>query len=81
MENPGKRTLTDADVNAIAEAIATRHPCQFTSEEVVMVRRWLGKIDRIATAVGYAVIGAIVSAVMLALWVGIKSIVTRGPQG
>lgn len=80
MENPGKRTLTDEDVTAIADAISHRHPCQFTSEEVVMVRRWLGKIDKLATTVGYVVIAGIATALLGALWVGIKSAVLRGTQ-
>lgn len=76
MEN---RTLTAADVRAIAEAVAKNgHTCQFTEEEIVLVRRWLKKIDRLATAIGYAVLGGVVAAVLGALWAGIKSKLQTG---
>lgn len=73
-----ERTLTEADVSAIADAITRSHPCQFTNEEVVLVRRWLGKIDKLATHIGYVVIAALIAAVLGALWAGIKKSIMEG---
>jgi hypothetical protein len=73
-----ERTLTDADVRAIVEAVPAQHPCQFTNEEVVLVRRWLGKIDKLATQIGYVVIGVLIAAVLSALWSGIKKSIMEG---
>jgi hypothetical protein len=69
-----ERTLTEADVQAIAEAVASKsHGCQFTEEEVMLVRRWLKKFDRVANVIGYAVLTVLATALLGALWTGLKA--------
>ena len=69
-----ERTLTEADVQAIAEAVAKKsHGCQFTEEEVMLVRRWLKKFDHVANVIGYAVLTVLVTAFLGALWTGLKA--------
>ena len=58
------RTLTDADIEALTEALKTCHvqPCSlgFTPEEVSAVKRVIGMIEGAANLTGKIVLTAIV---------------------
>lgn len=46
-----KRTLTDEDISAIAEAFHERHQCQFTASEVATIREMLDRIGEAKSAI------------------------------
>ncbi len=74
-----QRTLTEADVDAIADAVVKkRKDDQFTAEEVFRVRCWVKKADKVATTIGYAVITVVVAGTLGALWVGVKKLANGG---
>jgi len=66
-----QRVLTDADVEAIAEALASQHQCRFSSEERVDIKRFIQRLNSVANAIGWVVLGLIGAGILYLLKVGI----------
>lgn len=60
------RTLTEADIHAIAEVMAVHNSCHMglTPDEVTTLKRFLGAFNKAAGIIGTLVLTAIVAAVI-----------------
>lgn len=48
---PRKRTLTEADIEAIQEYMQCQHKCAFSPEEVQFVRDWLDNMKTVKSEI------------------------------
>jgi hypothetical protein len=65
------RVLTDDDIEAISELLAANHHCKFSEEEQVDIRRYIKRLNSIANAIGWVVLGLIGAGILYFLKLGI----------
>ena len=79
-----ERTLTDADITALAEALKPHANCNMglTPDEVSTLKKFLGAFDKAAGIVGKTVLTAIVVSILAMLTKGFwMTLITGVKQG
>ena len=68
-----ERTLTDADIEALAKALSASHcSCPFTNDEVSGVRALLAMMNETKSTIIKGVVGALLAAIFIVIVLGAK---------